>query len=86
LTPKITFANVTTKNNNAMKTKFKIGCVVLILFITVLIKMESTKKESNDVLLLNVEALAYGEDYHGDCFGYGSVECPFNGDRVYKVN
>ena len=43
-------------------------------------------KKSNDLLLMNIEALAYGEsDLPIDCAGTGSVDCPRTQIKVQYV-
>jgi hypothetical protein len=67
-----------------MKTKFKITVItVAVISFTLLQKKTS---EGNDIALVNVEALANWEGNGNPlCFLSGSVDCPANNVKVYKV-
>lgn len=67
-----------------MKTKLKI--ISAIIFICVLGYLQQKQKATqNDILLLNVEALAQNEGSNARCAGRGSVNCPINNDKVYFI-
>jgi len=46
----------------------------------------NTEKKTDDLLLMNIEALASGESYVPTaCLGNGSVDCPIKGIKVEYV-
>ncbi len=46
----------------------------------------NTEKETDDLFLMNIEALASGESYIPiDCVGKGCVDCPVRGVKVEYV-
>lgn len=48
--------------------------------------MAKPEKVQNELLLMNVEALAAGEDYvPTQCVGKGSVDCPLGGKAKYVM-
>ncbi|MGG6495162.1 UNVERIFIED_CONTAM: NVEALA domain-containing protein, partial [Bacteroidetes bacterium 56_B9] len=50
---------------------------VLIILVSYMAKPEKTQ---NDLLLMNIEALAAGENYVPiQCIGTGTVDCPLGG-------
>lgn len=65
-----------------MKTKLKIISVIVLVCGLVYFQQKQ-KIVQSDLLLLNVEALAYNEGSNTRCVGMGSVDCPINYDKVY---
>ena len=68
-----------------MKNKIKIAVISLcaVSAITAFYSQKSSGKQMDDLLLKNVEALAWGEGGgYTSCFGVGSVDCP---TTQYKV-
>ena len=68
-----------------MKNKIKIAVISLcaVSSITVFCSQKSSGKQMDDLLLKNVEALAWGEGGgYTSCFGVGSFDCP---TTQYKV-
>lgn len=69
-----------------MKTKMKLAflamCVCGLIYVCA-----SKKKEAitDSLQLMNIEALASGESGKVKCVGYGSVECPIDGSKVYYI-
>ena len=60
--------------------------VVLCMLCAVTFVGLNTEQETNDLLLMNVEALASGEsDVPIRCFAKGSVDCPGMGVKVKYV-
>lgn len=50
---------------------------VLFVLIALVSYMAKPEKEQNDLFLMNIEALAVGEDYVPiQCIGTGTVDCP----------
>lgn len=59
-----------------MKKKVFVIFLSVVMCVTTFLSLKSGKK-MNDLLLANVEALAYNEgSVPTDCVGSGSVECP----------
>lgn len=51
--------------------------------LTVALQGLQTKNKKNDLLLMNVEALAFDESKTPvDCFGSGNLTCPQSGKKV----
>lgn len=46
---------------------------------------QRNKVSSNELLLLNIEAIAAGESSNIDCWGVGCVDCPISRDNVLYV-
>ena len=56
---------------------------VLIILVSYMAKPEKTQ---NDLLLMNIEALAVGEDYVPiQCIGTGTVDCPLGGKTKFVM-
>lgn len=68
-----------------MKKKFLVIALGLVC-LTVALQGLKTKDEVNDLLLMNVEALASGETgIPTDCYGTGSLTCPPSGRKVAYI-
>lgn len=67
-----------------MKKKVFVIALCLICGISTFFSLNS-KQEIDDLLLANIEALAFGEGVPVDCMGYGSVDCPGKGVKVEYV-
>lgn len=68
-----------------MKRKFWI-ISLLIIVVVVALNVAKPSREQNALLLMNVEALAAGEDYvPTQCLGRGSVDCPWGGKVKYVM-
>ena len=56
---------------------------VLVILVSYMAKPEKTQ---NDLLLMNIEALAAGENYVPiQCIGTGTVECPLGGKTKFVM-
>ena len=56
---------------------------VLVILVSYMAKPE---KAQNDLLLMNIEALAAGEDYVPiQCIGTGTVDCPLGGKTKFVM-
>ncbi|MFR0828501.1 MULTISPECIES: NVEALA domain-containing protein [Bacteroides] len=70
-----------------MKNKIKIAVISLcaVSSISVFCSQKSSGKQMDDLLLKNVEALAWGEGGYSHCLGLGDVDCPFSKTKVEYV-
>ncbi len=71
-----------------MKNKIKIAVISLCAVgaITAFCSQKSSGKPMDDLLLKNVEALAWGEGGGSShCLGFGDVDCPFSEVKVRYV-
>lgn len=71
-----------------MKNKIKMVVISLcaVSAITAFCSQKSSDKQMDDLLLKNVEALAWGEGGgYTTCFGVGSVDCPTTQHKVEYV-
>lgn len=68
--------------NNMKKILVFMGVVAIAMGGYVYSKQSSVKMSS--LLLENIEVLADTENTNIICFGTGSVDCPFNHDKVYS--
>lgn len=71
-----------------MKNKIKIVVISLcaVSAITAFCSQKSSDKQMDDLLLKNVEALAWGEGGgYSHCLGLGDVDCPFSKTKVEYV-
>lgn len=60
------------------------GTLLIILFTAALVQNEGHRQ--NDILLMDIEALAAGEGNSGVlCMGIGSLDCPISNQRVYRI-
>ncbi len=56
---------------------------VLVILVSYMAKPEKTQ---NDLLLMNIEALAAGENYVPiQCIGTGTVDCPLGGKTKFVM-
>ena len=68
-----------------MKRKSLMLGVLFVLFILVSY-MAKPEKTQNDLLLMNIEALAAGENYVPiQCIGTGTVDCPLGGKTKFVM-
>ena len=67
---------------------------VLFVLIALVSYMAKPEKAQNDLFLMNIEALAAGEDYVGaddlvdvpiQCIGTGTVDCPLGGKTKFVM-
>ena len=59
---------------------------MLFVLIALVFYMAKPEKAQNDLLLMNIEALAAGEDYVPiQCIGTGTVDCPFGGKTKFVM-
>ena len=67
-----------------MKNKIKIAVISLcaVSAITAFYSQKSSGKQMDDLLLKNVEALAWGEGGYSRCLGLGDVDCTFSKTKV----
>lgn len=67
--------------------KLIIKSIIVCAVITASIYLTYNKREAAPLLLENIEALASGES-GGDisCIGFGSVDCPLNDMKVWRVS
>lgn len=70
-----------------MKNKIKIVVISLcaVSAITAFCSQKSSGKQMDDLLLKNVEALAWGEGGYSHCLGLGDVDCPYSETKVEYV-
>lgn len=71
-----------------MKNKIKMVVISLcaVSAITAFCSQKSSDKQMDDLLLKNVEALAWGEGGgYTKCLGLGDVDCPFSKTKVEYV-
>ncbi len=67
------------------KMKFAFIVVIAVLVIAAWSMVNNRPASINSLLLDNIEALADGESVNGHCVGVGSVDCPYNGNKVLMV-
>lgn len=71
--------------NIKLKRNKLLGTLLIILFIAALVQNEGHRQ--NDILLMDIEALAAGERNSGVlCMGIGSLDCPISHKRVYEIS
>lgn len=59
---------------------------VLFVLIALVSYMAKPEKEQNDLFLMNIEALAAGEDYVPiQCIGTGTVDCSLGGKTKFVM-
>ena len=59
---------------------------VLFVLIILVSYMAKPEKIQNDLLLMNIEALAAGENYVPiQCIGTGTVDCPLGGKTMFVM-
>ena len=60
---------------------------VLFVLIILVSYMAKPEKIQNDLLLMNIEALAAGENYVPiQCIGTGTVDCPLGGKTKFVMS
>ncbi|PRD56769.1 NVEALA domain-containing protein [Sphingobacterium gobiense] len=62
-----------------------ICCVAIGIGLNVQIKYIHDQPKKISIALTNIEALARGETGNGNCRFFGSVDCPYSGDKVLYV-
>jgi len=69
-----------------MKKKILFVSLALAVITAVSFQLNSRKGDLDDLMLLNIEALATGEwGTMINCYGSGSVDCPISHVKVYMV-
>lgn len=70
-----------------MKTKLKFLSMVsgLLAICTMGYFQQRNTTPTNELLLLNIEAIAAGESSNVDCWAIGSVDCPIHHNNVLYV-
>ena len=59
---------------------------VLFVLVILVSYMAKPEKVQSDLLLMNIEALAAGEDYvPRQCIGTGTVDCPLGGKTKFVM-
>lgn len=59
-------------------------CVLIVSAVLGYMNLNQPKQDSN-LLLSNIEALAFPENYNITCFGKGSIDCPISSTKVDEV-
>lgn len=76
------------KNRLTMKTKIKLCLLLLCVFIISLLYihfLDTVNNKSTSLVLMNIEALASGEENTTMCVGFGSVDCPRSYQKMLYI-